>query len=1032
MVVERKVLVAAVSRRKFLFAGLTTFLVGCAILLSFSATPVDAAVGSGGAGSGGSANCNGSGIPGCPWTSNGHGWRLIPVDASDAPRGNGYWSTANPACKADGATHVMAYVVFTGERTLSRAFIYKFPWSWGGLYNYNGTVSVATAEAEFYKVPAADRSGYTFGSNVGWFCYNISKKWNINAQSYIQKGTANINQVQQGTISATPGERLNWYHDLRNTGPDAMDKDVNYRVDKTGFSNGWNSITSPSGAGRGGANVLFTALYATNNSPYSTHVVTQDDVGHTLCQRISWNPLSWNNTGRGASNNACANVPYNYTLTPSVSSDSSSAVEARSEITVNPMITNSGPTKSTNVAWQLTRIQVNKDGTIPNSTGGNSAAAACGTYFRNSTSSCSVVASGSSVVNASGLSLPAHSEVVEDLEIGTKICYSLSVQPYTHNSTQWRHSAPICIVVGKKPKVQVWGGDLLVGRTFTGTTLPSSANSVVETSISQKGGKHTETIAAPQSAFSGLWKTGVDNNGNKLASNAFDPHWIIDRVYRPAGYGGDTCQWISNGPSGSASLIKAPTTSSSTPIYARVIGESGGAAGTYMANDPALTGSPVAGAVITNNGMSVWGRTSPTASWIGQNAYGQNYSRTGCQDPTFSQPSNLAASNIYVFKLKDGFNIDPDAGVDLNSARIYIGGAMDNAVKFFVNGHDLGPWQTPGWSSGASATSNPGGPGVFRNGNNSLEIHVQSTYSHTGLLIDNFRINATAQREVSTERIYGSWIEYGIFAPNYVNGTASGSGLNGGAEGGQSTWSQLTFSNDHNRSNAEPCASGSIKFGCFVSQSTTIPDVVSNFPVSASTPRISGSVAVSSLPSGVSTSNDGSNITINLTGGVIDKGRWHVINAPNATVNITGNITYTNERLNKTSEIPQLIIIAKDINITGAVSQVDAWLITPRGSVVTCSDRGTAQQLRTVSVTGLPNAYKLSRNHCSNLLTINGPIMAESLWLRRTAGSEAGTASGDPAEIINLRPDTYLWTAEISQRVPRAQTVFILEDAPRL
>jgi hypothetical protein len=50
----------------------------------------------------------------------------------------------------------------------------------------------------------------------------------------------------------------------------------------------------------------------------------------------------------------------------------------------------------------------------------------------------------------------------------------------------------------------------------------------------------------------------------------------------------------------------------------------------------------------------------------------------------------------------------------------------------------------------------------------------------------------------------------------------------------------------------------------------------------------------------------------------------------------------------------------------------------------------------------------LSSNECSQPLTINGPVIASRLFLRRTAGSDLG-GYGNPAEVINLRPDSYLW-----------------------
>lgn len=74
--------------------------------------------------------------------------------------------------------------------------------------------------------------------------------------------------------------------------------------------------------------------------------------------------------------------------------------------------------------------------------------------------------------------------------------------------------------------------------------------------------------------------------------------------------------------------------------------------------------------------------------------------------------------------------------------------------------------------------------------------------------------------------------------------------------------------------------------------------------------------------------------------------------------------------------------------------------------MVTCSDRGNAAQLR---LNPDHVNYRLSASTCNRELRVNGPVIAESLWLRRTAGSGTGEASGDPAEVFNLRPDAYLW-----------------------
>jgi len=99
------------------------------------------------------------------------------------------------------------------------------------------------------------------------------------------------------------------------------------------------------------------------------------------------------------------------------------------------------------------------------------------------------------------------------------------------------------------------------------------------------------------------------------------------------------------------------------------------------------------------------------------------------------------------------------------------------------------------------------------------------------------------------------------------------------------------------------------------------------------------------------------------------------------------------------------------------VKQIDAWLIAKSG-LNTCSD-----------VVG-----NLSSTLCNNQLTVNGPVMAGQLYLRRTAGSGTGQDhSGDPAEIFNLRPDAYMWASmRATGGGNRAQTVYTTELPPRL
>ena len=241
----------------------------------------------------------------------------------------------------------------------------------------------------------------------------------------------------------------------------------------------------------------------------------------------------------------------------------------------------------------------------------------------------------------------------------------------------------------------------------------------------------------------GLYRTGVDESGRKLPQNVDDPHWIIDRVYRPAGRIGQPCQYAHRGGS---TIVPIPSTSSAQPIPARTILERGNQTGLYTSRDRTVTSgySPLVEMV---NGTMPWKFNVSNARWIGQNYYGQNSTQNTCRDPTESAAANMSNANIYVFKLKDGFTFNDD--VDVSSVQLKLSAAVDNTIKIVVNGTTVPARLTPSWSGAYRDVNEPGfasnSPNVetrpveniFRpNGQrNELELHVQSTYSHTGVLI---------------------------------------------------------------------------------------------------------------------------------------------------------------------------------------------------------------------------------------------------------------------------------------------------------
>jgi hypothetical protein len=258
-------------------------------------------------------------------------------------------------------------------------------------------------------------------------------------------------------------------------------------------------------------------------------------------------------------------------------------------------------------------------------------------------------------------------------------------------------------------------------------------------------------------------------------------------------------------------------------------------------------------------------------------------------------------------------------------------------------------------------------------------------------------------------QVFGSWVEYGAFAVGTVNRFASGSGLNGQTDNTQATWSKLTFANVDN--------SGTPAFGNYATSANfmPLPNIAAYFnglPNKQAIGTPSVDVSTLAFPTGSKpVVRTAGNLTI--TGGAIPAGSSVVIIAT-GTVTINGNITYTDQPLSKLLDIPQVVIIAANINISNNVKQLDSWLVTT-GTLNTCYD-----------FTG-----NLTSNKCQNPLAVNGPVVTGKLVLNRTAGGDSGAQSGDPAERFNLRPDAFLWAQLQASGNDKAQTVYSTELPPR-
>ena len=129
-------------------------------------------------------------------------------------------------------------------------------------------------------------------------------------------------------------------------------------------------------------------------------------------------------------------------------------------------------------------------------------------------------------------------------------------------------------------------------------------------------------------------------------------------------------------------------------------------------------------------------------------------------------------------------------------------------------------------------------------------------------------------------------------------------------------------------------------------------------------------------------------------------------------------------------QLPQLIIYAKNIIIEPSVGEVNAWLITQKdGYVSTCG----------VVISAGAWLSGVSDVSCGKQLKINGPIKTGRLFLRRTYGGKHASSAkndpnmhpGTPAEIINLRADTYIWAYNNYQNTGAISTMNVRELPPR-
>jgi hypothetical protein len=246
----------------------------------------------------------------------------------------------------------------------------------------------------------------------------------------------------------------------------------------------------------------------------------------------------------------------------------------------------------------------------------------------------------------------------------------------------------------------------------------------------------------------------------------------------------------------------------------------------------------------------------------------------------------------------------------------------------------------------------------------------------------------------------GAGDQFGIFAPDIINGFASGRGLAGSPTG-------LSFANTGNTSTnslADTIANNNFG-GYFGSLPACNYDYFSDNPSGAQliTP-ISPTTSLTGLASGSYYINSpGAPVYLSGTnvvnwGATGNQGQRAIVYV-NGNVVINGDITYPSPPgISSSDQIPSFeLIVLGNITINGSVGEVDGTYIAEPRSVA-----GTDGIIYTCDVSPAS-----SGSSCISNLVVKGSLSANTVKFWRTSGS-AGDGSIDPAETVNYSPRVWL------------------------
>lgn len=333
------------------------------------------------------------------------------------------------------------------------------------------------------------------------------------------------------------------------------------------------------------------------------------------------------------------NIRYNYNITPTAGLGGQTSIEPSGTANVSNVVTKAaGGTDTAPTDWRLTELDYAPGTTLTAAdiAARDSATDPCGAFIATQRTVCKDAERNPTAVfkNATTTYSPSYGYVApNNLAPGTKICFVSSVSAPTQSAAPvWRHSAMVCMVAAKKPKVQFQGSDVAVGGN-------------IETSVSLAGTAPAKMYGSwvEYGAFAVGTSTGFAS-GSGYAGGTIAPTDQLNRLtFANVDNAGGNSYGHYTLPAATTLLSDQFASASSIGVPTSNLGSLN--SGTYKTTDLTINASDI-GQDGANRGKSIIIVASGTVKIVGD----INYKGPGGGD-SFSSPSQLPQVVIIANKI---------------------------------------------------------------------------------------------------------------------------------------------------------------------------------------------------------------------------------------------------------------------------------------------------------------------------------------------------------------------------------------------